>query len=53
MAFAGSEDVMGVIERLIKDVWNFVFPGSVDNGRQFLRVTYHEAMLKVVFSKYG
>lgn len=52
MAFAGSEDVMDVIERLVKEVWNIVFPGSVNPDRQFSRMTYHDAMLKVVYPKY-
>ena len=52
MAFAGSEDVMHIIERLIKEVWNNLFPRSVDTNQQFSRMTYHDAMLKVVYTKY-
>lgn len=37
---------MMVIERLIKEVWNGVFPGSIGD-EQFLRMTYYDAMLKV------
>lgn len=50
MAFAGSEDVMGVIETLVKNVWNKVIPGSVDTGASFLRMTYYDAMRKVSLS---
>jgi aspartyl-tRNA synthetase len=48
MAFVGSEEVMGIIESLIKDVWNRVFPGSIDKGQSFSRMTYHDAMLRVL-----
>jgi hypothetical protein len=46
MAFAGSEDIIGVIERLVTKVWNNVFPGSIED-RPFLRMSYNDAMLKV------
>ena len=48
MAFAGSEDVMGVIEALVKEVWNEIFPGSVDQISSFVRMTYNDAMTKVL-----
>ena len=48
MAFAGSEDVMNVIETLVKEVWNEVFPGSIDEGTPFVRMTYNDAMTKVI-----
>ena len=48
MAFVGSEEVMGVIERLVKGVWDLVVPGSVDKDDSFLRMSYYDAMLKVV-----
>jgi aspartyl-tRNA synthetase len=48
MAFVGREEVMGVIERLVKGIWNLVVPRSVDTRRAFLRMTYYDAMLKVV-----
>ena len=41
---------MGVIETLVKNVWNKVIPGSVDTGTSFLRMTYHDAMQKVTLS---
>jgi aspartyl-tRNA synthetase len=47
VAFAGSEDVMGVIESLIKEVWNNVIPESIDTEAAFRRMTYDEAMRKV------
>ena len=47
MAFAGSEHVMTLIERLIKKIWNDLYPNSVDKDRPFLQMTYHDAMLKV------
>jgi aspartyl-tRNA synthetase len=49
MAFSGAEDVMGVIERLIKQIWNQVRPDSVEKDVAFMRMTYHDAMLKVYF----
>ena len=50
MAFAGSEDVMGTIEGLVKRVWDEVIPGSVDVSAKFRRMTYLEAMSKVTAS---
>jgi len=47
MSFAGSEDVMGVIETLVKEVWNEICPGSVDHNSPFLRMTYNDAMTRV------
>jgi aspartyl-tRNA synthetase len=47
MAFAGAEDVIGVIERLVKGIWNGVIPNSVEKDRAFMRITYQDAMLKV------
>jgi aspartyl-tRNA synthetase len=47
MAFSGSEEVISVIERLVKKIWNRVFPDSVDNDMLFERMTYHDAMSKV------
>lgn len=47
MSFAGSEDVMGVIETLVKEVWSEIFPGSVDQKSPFLRMTYNDAMARV------
>jgi aspartyl-tRNA synthetase len=46
MSFAGSEDVMMVVESLIKNIWNMVFLGSVQD-RPFMRMTYDDAMSKV------
>ena len=48
MAFAGSEEVMDVIEGLVKRVWNEVIAGSVKTDTKFMRMTYHEAMIKVI-----
>jgi len=50
MAFSGSEDVMGTIELLIKEVWNNVFPGSADINIPFVRMSYQDAMSKVTIS---
>ena len=50
MAFSGSEDVMGTIEVLIKEIWNNVLPESVDKKVPFLRMSYHDAMANVTFS---
>jgi aspartyl-tRNA synthetase len=47
MAFSGSEEVISVIERLVKTIWNRVFPHSVDTDMPFERMTYHDAMSKV------
>jgi len=47
MAFAGSEDVMGVIETLVKELWNEIFPGSIDQRSPFVRMTYNDAMTRV------
>ena len=47
IAFTGSEDVMGVIESLVKKVWNTVIPGSVDTNIKFMRMTYNDAMKTV------
>ena len=47
MAFAGSEDIIEVIETLVKEVWNEVFPGSVDRRSSFVRMTYNDAMTQV------
>jgi aspartyl-tRNA synthetase len=47
MAFSRSEDVMSVIEQLVKKIWNRVIPNSVDTHKPFLRMTYQEAMTKV------
>jgi len=47
IAFTGSEDVMGVIESLVKKVWNTVIPGSVDTNIKFMRMTYNDAMRTV------
>ena len=47
MAFAGGDDVMNTIEKLVKQVWNEIIPGSVDVKEKFRRMTYREAMSKV------
>jgi aspartyl-tRNA synthetase len=47
MAYAGSEDVMGVIETLVKEVWNEIYPGSIDQISSFIRMTYNDAMTQV------
>lgn len=52
MAFAGSEEVMETIEELVKQVWNEVIPGSVKSDTKFMRMTYHEAMIKVLSYRY-
>jgi aspartyl-tRNA synthetase len=46
MAFVGKEQVMDLIERFIKYLWNYVLPGSVDESLLFPRMTYGDAMLK-------
>lgn len=47
MSFATGQDVMGVIEDTVKDVWARAMPQSLPPSK-FPRKTYHEAM-----SKYG
>jgi len=47
MSFVGSEDVMEVIETLVKEVWNEIFPASVDQKLPFVRMTYNAVMARV------
>lgn len=51
MAFANGEDVMNVIENLVKKVWNQILPGSVRTDTRFERMTYRYAMKKVFVSQ--
>ena len=48
MAFVGREQVMDTIERLVKHIWNKIIPESVDESQPFLRMTYQDAMQKVL-----
>jgi len=48
MAFAGGEEVIAVIENLLAEIWNGLVPGSVTVP--FIRMTYRDAMLKVISS---
>ena len=50
MAFAGSEEVMSVTEGLVKELWESFIPGSKIVHR-FPRITYHDAMLRVIFAR--
>jgi aspartyl-tRNA synthetase len=45
MGFVGAEEVMRVVEGVVKKVWNEVVPGSV--GGAVPRMRYREAMSKV------
>jgi aspartyl-tRNA synthetase len=47
MAFVGSEEVMSVTGALVKELWEYFIPGSTDHS-PFPRITYHDAMLRVV-----
>ncbi|EEP77881.1 hypothetical protein UREG_02730 [Uncinocarpus reesii 1704] len=47
MSFASGEDVMNVIERIVRQLWSALMPEPL-NDAPFPRMTYYEAM-----SKYG